>query len=66
MCFGGGGGGGGGGGFGVSIFLGREVCRGGGVRGRVHVGKVGCQYTRFFSSQDIDVPSKVKYLIANP
>ena len=29
---------------------------GGGVRGRVHVGKV----------EDIDVPTKVKYLIANP
>lgn len=28
---------------------------GGGVRGRVHVGKV----------EDIDVPTKVKYLIAN-
>ena len=32
------------------------MCRGGGVRGRVHVGKV----------EDIDVPTKVKYLIANP
>ena len=31
------------------------MCRGG-VRGRVHVGKV----------EDIDVPTKVKYLIANP
>ena len=29
---------------------------GGGVRGRVHVGKV----------EDIDVPTKVKCLIANP
>ena len=34
------------------------MCRGGGggFRGRVHVGKV----------EDIDVPTKVKYLIANP
>ena len=52
----------GGGGFGVSIFFWREVCRGGGrgVRGRLHVGKGGCQYTRFFSSQDIDVPTNCK------
>ena len=33
---------------------------GGGVRGRLHVGKGGCQYTRFFSSQDIGVPTNCK------
>ena len=53
----------GGGAFGVSIFFLAGSVRGGGgrgVRGRVHVGKVGCQYTRFFSSQDIDVPTNCK------
>ena len=51
----------GGGGFGVSIFfLAGSVPGVGGVRGRLHVGKGGCQYTRFFSSQDIDVPTNCK------
>ena len=51
------------GGSGSPFFFGGKCAgwRGGrGVRGRLHVGKVGCQYTRFFSSQDIDVPTNCK------
>ena len=44
------------GGLGSPFFLGGKCAGGGEVRGRVHVGKV----------EDIDVPTKVKYLIANP
>ena len=51
------------GGSGSPFFFGGKCAGGGGgrgVRGRLHVGKGGCQYTRFFSSQDIDVPTNCK------